>query len=146
MPNVKDLEFPPPLAEVWDNLLAQARWYHLSCVNNLIVQFKDNPIDQGLQLAQVLLVARNATGSGPKNAMTAAIAAPEDDDDRRQDQTPAPHSVKFARLSGGHLMPVTLRGDITRMIPGGASPSSLPCTTSYWGRLTADDKGGRQES
>ncbi len=94
-------------------------WYCLSCVNNLIVQFEDNPIDQGLRLAQALLVARNATGDGPKNAMTGAITAPEDDNDCHQDQMPAAHGVKFMRLSGGHLMPVTLRGNIARMIPGG---------------------------
>jgi hypothetical protein len=33
---------------------------------------------------------------------------------------PAAHGVKFARLSRGHLTPVTLRGDIARMIPRGA--------------------------
>ncbi len=32
---------------------------------------------------------------------------------------PVAHGVKFARLSGGHLTPVTLRGNIARMIPGG---------------------------
>jgi hypothetical protein len=78
--------------------------------------------------------------------MTGAIVAPEDGDDRLRDRTPATHGMKFARLLGGHLMPVTLWGDIVRMIPGGASPSSLPYTTSYWDRLTADDNGGRQES
>jgi hypothetical protein len=67
-PNIKDLEFPPPLAKVWDNLLAPARWYRLSCINNLIVQFKDDHINQGLWLGRVLLVARDAAGSSPKNA------------------------------------------------------------------------------
>jgi hypothetical protein len=82
-PNVEDLEFPLPLAKVWDDLLALAGWYRLSCVNNLIVQFEDNPIDQGSRLARALLAARDAVGSGPKNAMRGAIAAPEDDDNRR---------------------------------------------------------------
>jgi hypothetical protein len=114
------MEFPPPLAEVWDDLSAPAGWYHLSCVNNLIFQFEDIPIDQGSRLARALLAARDAAGGVLKNAMTGAIAAPEDDDDRHQDRTPAAHGMKFARLSGGHLTPVTLRGDIARMIPGGA--------------------------
>jgi hypothetical protein len=72
---------PPPLAKVWDNLSVPAGWYRLSCINNLIVQFKDDPINQGSRLAQALLAARNAVGGGPKNAMTGAIAAPEDDND-----------------------------------------------------------------
>jgi hypothetical protein len=131
MPDIKDLEFPPPVAKVWDNLLAPAGWYHLSCINNLIVQFKDNPIDQGSWLARVILTAPDAAGGGPKNAMAGAIAAPEDDDDCHQDRTPAAHGVKFARLSGGRLTLVMLRGDIARMIPGGASPSSHPRMTSY---------------
>jgi hypothetical protein len=75
MPDVKDLESPPPLAKVWDDLLAPAGWYRLSCINNLIIQFKDNPINQGLWLARALLMARDAAGGGPKNAMTGAIAA-----------------------------------------------------------------------
>ncbi len=98
-----------------------AGWYRRSCGNNLVVQFEDNPIDQGLRLACALLAARDAAGGGPKNATAGAIAAPEDDDDdRRRDGTPAAHGVKFARLLRGHLMPVTLRCDIARMIPRGA--------------------------
>ncbi len=67
----------------------------------------------------MLLVARDAAGGVPKNAMMGVITAPEDDDDCRRDRTPAAHGVKFARLSGGHLTLVTLQGDIARMIPGG---------------------------
>ncbi len=89
-------------------------------------------------------MACDAAGGSPKNAVMGAIAAPEDDDDRRRDRTPAAHGVKFARLSEGHLTSMTLRGNIARMIPGGgASPSSLPCTTSYWGRSMADDNRGQ---
>ena len=99
---------PPPLAKVWDNLSVPAGWYRLSCINNLIVQFKDGPINQGSRLARALLAACDATGGGPKNLMTGAITAPEDEDDRRQDQMPAAHGVKFARLSGGHLAPMML--------------------------------------
>jgi hypothetical protein len=119
MPDVEDLEFPPPLAEVWNNLLAPAGWYHLSCINNLIIQFKDDPIDQELRLVRALLAAHDAAGGSPKNAMVGAITAPEDDKDCHRDRTPAVHSVKFARLSGGHLTPVTLWGNTARMIPGG---------------------------
>jgi hypothetical protein len=50
--------------------------------------------------------------------MAGAITAPEDaNDDCHQDGTPATHGVKFKKLSGGHLTPVTLQGDIVRMIP-----------------------------
>ena len=71
---------PPPLAKVWEDLSVLAGWYRLSCVNNLIVQFKEDPINQGSRLAQALLAARNAAGGSPKNAMPGAIAAPEDVD------------------------------------------------------------------
>ncbi len=80
MPDIEDLEFPPPLPKVWDNLSALAGWYRLSCINNLIIQFEDDHINHGLRLAQALLAARNAAGGGPKNAMMGAIAAPEEDD------------------------------------------------------------------
>ncbi len=117
-----------------------AGWYRLSCINNLIVLFKDDPIDQGLQLARALLTACNAAGGGPKNAMTGAIAAPEDDDDCRQDRTPAAHGVKFARLLGGHLTPVTLRGNIARMIPGGG----ISLLSSSYDFILGQIDGGRQ--
>ncbi len=68
-----------------------------------------------------LLAACDAAGDGPKNGMADAIAAPEEDNNGcRQDRTLAAHGVKFARLSGGHLAPVTLQGDITRIITRGA--------------------------
>jgi hypothetical protein len=91
-------------------------------------------------LARALLAARNAAGGGPKNAMTGAIAAPEDDDDRRRDRIPAAHGVKFARLSGGHLTPVTLRGDIARMIPGGG----ISLLSSSYDFILGQINGGRQ--
>ena len=87
------------------------------CSNNLIVQFEDDPIDQGSWLARTLLAAYDAAGDGQKNSTTSTNAASEDDDDRRRDETPATYGVKFARLSGGHLTPVMLRGDIASMIP-----------------------------
>jgi hypothetical protein len=90
-------------------------------------------------LARALLAARDAAGGGPKNAMT---AAPEDDDNRRRDQTPAAHGMKFARLLGGHLTPVTLRGDIARMIPGGAI--SLFLFSSLYDFILGQINGGRQ--
>ncbi len=88
----------------------------------------------------VLLAARNAAGGIPKNAMTGAIAEPEDDNDRHQDRTPAAHGVKFARLSGGHLTPVTLWGDIARMIPGGG----ISLLSSLYDFILGQIDGGQQ--
>ena len=118
-PEVEDLEFSPPPDELWDDLSSSVGWYLRSCRNNLIVQFEDDPIDQGSRLARTLLAAYDAEGDDvEKNSkISSTIAASEDDDDRRRDETPAKHGVKFARLSGGHLTPVTLRGDIASMIP-----------------------------
>jgi hypothetical protein len=110
-----------PPNELWDDLSLPARWYRCSCSNHLIIQFKDNPINQESRLALTLLMARDAAGGGPKNKTAGTIAASEDDDDNCcRDGMPAAHGVKFGRLSGGHLTPVTLWGDIARMIPRGA--------------------------
>ncbi len=91
-------------------------------------------------MARALLAARDATGGGPKNTMTGAIAAPEDNDDCHQDQMPAPHSVKFARLSGGRLTPVKLWGYIARMIPGGG----ISLLSSSYDFILGQIDGGRQ--
>ncbi len=88
----------------------------------------------------MLLAARDAAGGSPKNAMTGAIAAPEDNDDHRQNRTPAAHGVKFARLLGGHLMPVMLRGNITRMIPGGG----ISLLSSSYDFILGQIDGGQQ--
>jgi hypothetical protein len=74
--------------------------------------------------------------------MAGTITAPEDDDDdRRQDGTPAAHGVKFARLSRGHLTPVTLRGDIARMILRGA----ISLLSSLYDFVLGQVDGGRQQ-
>ena len=119
-----------------------AGWYRCSCGNNLVVQFEDDPLDQGLRLARALLAARDAAGGGPKNATAGTIAAPEDeDDDPRQDGTPVAQGVKFARLSRGHLTPVTLRGDIARMITRGA----ISLLSSSYDFVLGQVDGGRQQ-
>ncbi|KAL3761672.1 hypothetical protein ACHAW5_002652 [Stephanodiscus triporus] len=104
-PEAEDLEFSPTPNELWDDLSSSIGWYGRSCRNNLIVQFEDDPIDQGSRLARTLLTAYDAG----LNATNFA------EDSARRDETP--HVVKFARLSGGHLTPVTLRGDIAKLIP-----------------------------
>jgi hypothetical protein len=104
-PEAEDLEFSPTPDELWNDLSSSVGSYGRSCRNNLIVQFEDDPIDQGSRLARALLMAHDAG----MNATSSII-----DDASRVE---APHGVKFARLSGGHLTPVTLRGDIAKMIP-----------------------------
>jgi hypothetical protein len=104
-PEIEDLEFSPTPDDLWDDLSSSTGSYGRSCRNNLIVQFEDDPIDQGSRLARTLLMAYDAD----VNATSSAV------DDAPQVE--APHGVKFARLSGGHLTPVTLRGDIAKLIP-----------------------------
>ena len=48
--------------------------------------------------------------------------------------------MKFARLSGGHLTPVMLRGNITRMILGGA----ISLLSSLYNFILGQINGGRQ--
>jgi hypothetical protein len=49
--------------------------------------------------------------------------------------------MKFARLLGGHLTPVTLRGDIARMIPRGA----ISLLSSSYDFVLGQVDGGRQQ-
>ena len=108
-PQSEDLEFSPTPNELWDNLSAPNGWYSRSCRNNLIVQFEDDPIDQGSRLARTLLAAYN-TEPAEKNSTSSV------EDVHKEERM---HTVKFARLSGGHLTPVTLHGGIAGSIPRG---------------------------
>ncbi len=95
-------------------------------------------------MARVLLAARDAASGGSKNAKAGTIAAPEDDDDDPcQDGTPVAQGVKFARLSRGHLTPVTLRGDIARMIPRGAISLLLSSYDFVLGQVDGGRHQGR---
>jgi hypothetical protein len=104
-PEAEDLEFSPTPNNLWDDLSSSTGSYSRSCRNNLIVQFEDDPIDQGSRLARTLLMAYEADVNATSSAENDAP------------QVEAQHGVKFARLSGGHLTPVTLRGDIAKLIP-----------------------------
>jgi hypothetical protein len=107
-PQAEDLEFSPTPDELWDDLSAPDGCYSQSCRNNLIVQFEDDPIDQGSRLARLLTaynneITRNSTSAAADNVCN----------DERV------HEVKFARLSGGHLTPITLHGGIASSTPRG---------------------------
>lgn len=113
-PEAEDLEFTPTPNELWDDLSSSSAdnddgWYGRSCMNNLIVQFDEDPIDQGSRLARTLLDAYDA-GLNSTNATT----------DEGATNTESLHDVKFARLPGGHLTPVTLQDGIARLLPKGA--------------------------
>ena len=88
-PDADDLEFKPSPDELWDALS-----FSNTCRNSLIVQFDDDPIDQGSRLARTLLKVSN--------------------------ETDTLHDVKFARLKGGHLTPVSFRDGIAKMLPSNA--------------------------
>ena len=106
-PDSEDLEFSPTPDELWNDLSFSDGWYGQSCRNNLIVQFDADPIDQGSRLARTLLTARDAALNSSKTC---------DDDDQIQPL----HDVKFARLAGGHLAPVTIQESIAKLIPKAA--------------------------
>ncbi|KAL3796935.1 hypothetical protein HJC23_000688 [Cyclotella cryptica] len=107
-PNADDLEFKPSPDELWDDLASPRGGYSRSCRNTLIVQFDEDPIDQGSRLARVLLnVSRNETNSSDLVFNESQI------DD-------ALHDVKFARLRGGHLTPVSFSDGIGKILPRGA--------------------------
>ena len=109
-PKAEDLEFSPTPNELWDDLSSSdGWWYGKSCRNNLIVQFDDDQIDQGSRLARTLLSAYSA------ELNTTSSITGEDDSSRPKDKTLS--GVKFARLSGGHLTPVTAREDIEKVLP-----------------------------
>jgi hypothetical protein len=108
-PEAEDLEFSPTPNELWDDLSSSDGWYGKSCRNNLIVQFDDDQIDQGSRLARTLLSAYSA------ELNTTSSITGEDDYSRPKDKTLS--GVKFARLSGVHLTPVTIREDIAKVLP-----------------------------
>ena len=93
-PDANSLEFYPTPDELWEDLSPKTNdIYRKACQNNLIVQFDQDPIDQGSRLTRTLLA--------------------EVDDEPRPD-------IKFARLQGGHLTPVTLQDGISKFLPKGA--------------------------
>lgn len=109
-PEAENLEFSPTPNKLWDDLSSSdGWWYGKSCRNNLIVQFDDDQIDQGSRLARTLLSAYSA------ELNTTSSITEEDDSSRPKDKTLS--GVKFARLSGGHLTPVTAREDIEKVLP-----------------------------
>ena len=102
-PAADDLEFKPSPDELWDSLASTRGGYKNCCQNTLIVQFDEDPIDQGSRLARTLLQVDNTMDSSedvqPNNAS---------------------HDVKFARLNGGHLTPVSFRDGIAKILPSKA--------------------------
>ena len=94
---------------LWDDISDPDGCYRHSSRSNLIVQFDDDPIDQGSRLARTLLTAYDEVEEESNSTKVK-----EDDDDS------LPHDVKFARLSGGHLTPVTVREGIAKVLPRGA--------------------------
>ena len=111
-PETEDLEFTPTPNELWDNISDPDGCYRQSSRSNLIVQFDDDPIDQGSRLARTLLTAYDEIKEDSESNSTKVKG---DNDD-----SPLPHDVKFARLSGGHLTPVTVREGIAKVLPRGA--------------------------
>lgn len=102
-PAADDLEFKPSPDELWESLASSRGSYKKCCQNTLIVQFDEDPIDQGSRLARTLLQVDNTIHSfedvQPNNAS---------------------HDVKFARLNGGHLTPVSFRDGIAKILPSKA--------------------------
>ncbi|KAL7508236.1 hypothetical protein ACHAXN_007751 [Cyclotella atomus] len=102
-PDADDLEFKPSPDELWDAMASSREGYSSNCKNTLIVQFDEDPIDQGPRLARTLLKVSNNTELH--------------DDDRH---TNLVQDVKFARLKGGHLTPVSFRDGIAKLLPSKA--------------------------
>jgi len=109
-PETEDLEFTPTPNELWDNISDPDGCYRQSSRSNLIVQFDDDPIDQGSRLARTLLTAYDEV---EEESNSTKVKGDEDD-------SHLPHDVKFARLPGGHLTPVTVREGIAKVLPRGA--------------------------
>ena len=98
-PDSNSLEFYPTPEELWNDLSPlTSDVYGKACRNNLIIQFDQDPIDQGSRLARML------------------ISTSETDEDTNL----LPSDTKFARLSGGHLTPVTFQDGIAKFLPKSA--------------------------
>lgn len=98
-PDADSLEFNPTPDELWEDLSTAEHGYMRACPNNLIVQFDQDPIDQGSRLTRTLLAASNGDKSPDIEA------------------TDQPLDIKFARLQGGHLTPVTFQDGIAKLLP-----------------------------
>ena len=123
-PEPESLEFKPTPDELWRSIVKDTR-YH--CSSHLVVQFKEDPIDQGSRLARSLLDTRH---SEPKST-------------NASDEPECVNDVKFARLSGGHLTPVTLKESISRLLPRGAV-SVLSSSYNYLlGEILEDERATR---
>jgi len=130
-PEAEDLEFSPTPNELWDDISSSDGWYSQSCQNNLIVQFDQDPIDQGSRLARTLLAAYDAELNSTATDM-------ETDGDRDEPL----HDVKFARLPGGHLTPVTLQDGIAKLLPRGAV-SLLSSSYNFILKQLDDERTGK---
>jgi hypothetical protein len=117
-PDANALEFNPTPDELWEDLSnAEHGFYRNACQNNLIVQFDQDPIDQGSRLTRTLMAASN-----------------EED---------KPHlDIKFARLQGGHLTPVTLQDEIAKFLPKKAV-SLLSSSYDFILRQFDDERTGK---
>lgn len=96
-PSANSLEFYPTPDELWEDLSPNGI-YRKACQNNLIVQFDQDPIDQGSRLTRTLLASSNK--------------------DETTDHPPS--DIKFARLQGGHLTPVSFQDEVAKFLPKGA--------------------------
>ena len=126
-PESEDLEFTPTPNELWEDISASDGYYSQSAKSNLIVQFDDDPIDQGSRLARTLLNTHKAGADG-SNSTKAEESVLQD--------------VKFARLSGGHLTPVTVQEGIAKVLPKGAV-SILSSSYNFIIRQLDDERMGK---
>ena len=129
-PEAEDLEFSPTPNELWDDLSSSGGRYSQSCQNNLIIQFDEDPIDQGSRLTRTLLAAYKA-----ELDLTSLDEVGSSNNEHM-------HDVKFARLSGGHLTPVTVQEGIAKILPRGAV-SLLSSSYDYVLRQLDDERAGK---
>lgn len=125
-PDADDLEFRPKPNELWEDLSSSDGYYSTCCQNTLVIQFDEDPIDQGSRLARTLLNAY-------KNETNAA-----DDVDTNEPL----HDVKFARLQGGHLTPVSFQDGIAKILPKSAL-GIITSSSDYILQQLGDERSGK---
>ena len=134
-PESDDLEFSPTPNELWDDLSSPDGRYSRSCRHNLIVQFNQDPIDQGSRMARTLLTAYSEELLNSTSSV--------DNDNKEGQQGEHLHNVKFARLPGGHLTPVTLQDGIAQILPRGAISLLSSSYDFIIQQLAADERAGK---
>ncbi|CAB9504614.1 Protein of unknown function (DUF1350) [Seminavis robusta] len=101
-PQAHNLEFSPTPRQLWRRLGQDDNECHYHVPQTLLVQFDQDDMDQSAKLATLLMKSPKNKSSRPKTSSTTTNATTMVDETETETT-----DLKFARLRGTHLTPVT---------------------------------------